>query len=708
MTFKSTYTRICCLGLLAITGALSWSPGIAQDVHTTTATATIGNWVAVPGLPDRGSVLALASDASGNVYAAGRYVEAEPPWFHIPYVKRWDGSTWTSLDAGFEHISGSVATLAMAPNGTLYAGLDTSLDTTNYEDRSGVYQWTGSAWALLGDYFDGIRKIITSAGSVPYALGHDNDVPGSDVFQWNGTAWSGMGGVSIGDIDFDAAGNLFASGATEIRIWNGTFFDWYRPSPLGPDAVTLFIDRYGRWWAGEWGGVDCNLYIWNQSLGDWTLAGGGISDPIPEVREMVMGPHGHVFVGGHFEYMGANVVNNVARVANWFMVGQPLGTGTDDWVTDLELTSAGLWVGGNFEHAGGKASRDIALYVDPAVIPAGTATQVAADGPVDFGGQTAIDIVFSGLSSNAPAGVEIPDFEPVTVERFLAEAANIGGMGADLPLAVHWTIEDQGTLVFAPTTELRINLGEMPSPGVIDPNLITVYHRDTIGNGDFLALPTVYDGPNNELVATGFTSFSEFTLATVEGNLPVELVSFTGVALGSMVKLQWATASEVGNAGYEIEGHRSQVTGQSWHNLGFVAGHGTTDRPQSYTFRVEGLVPGKHRFRLKQIDYDGTFEYSPVIEVAVNVPGTHFVGEVYPNPAGGLASFEVIPGRDQRVRVALYDVAGRKMGVLIDEDLEAAEPRRATISTSDLPSGVYFVLVDGETFSEARRFVVTQ
>src|SRR5690606_28712319 len=90
--------------------------------------------------------------------------------------------------------------------------------------------------------------------------------------------------------------------------------------------------------------------------------------------------------------------------------------------------------------------------------------------------------------------------------------------------------------------------------------------------------------------------------------LPGELVSFTATLDGPDGVLAWQTASETNNAGFEVE-HTAVETRRGaslpWQRLAFVAGRGTTAEPQSYTYRAAGLEPGRHVFRLRQVDYDG-------------------------------------------------------------------------------------------------------
>ncbi len=198
------------------------------------------------------------------------------------------------------------------------------------------------------------------------------------------------------------------------------------------------------------------------------------------------------------------------------------------------------------------------------------------------------------------------------------------------------------------------------------------------------------------------------TLSALQGTgqLPIELISFEAMLDGHAVLLRWQTASETNNAGFEIQ-HTPRVEtrpGASlpWDPLAFVEGHGTTELPQTYQYRVDDRAPGRHVFRLKQIDYDGTFEYSPEVEVIVEMVERFVVEPVYPNPFNTKAQFRFGVQRGQRVQAALYDVLGRRVRLLYAGVPQAGQMQTVEIDGSDLPSGLYVVRVGGKAFSQTQ------
>ena len=224
---------------------------------------------------------------------------------------------------------------------------------------------------------------------------------------------------------------------------------------------------------------------------------------------------------------------------------------------------------------------------------------------------------------------------------------------------------------------------------ILFPKLSAIWNLGSPGErlSDFL-------DPDN----TGATKLSP--LPGTGQSLPVELVSFEAMLDGNAVELRWRTASETNNAGFEIQSRNSkfEIRNFDWDVLAFVEGHGTTELPQAYHYRIENLEPGRHVFRLKQIDFDGTFEYHPEVEVTVEMVERFVVEPVYPNPFNPLAQFRFAVQHSQQVRVDLYDVLGRQVRVLYEGTPQAGQMHTVPVDGSDLPSGMYLVRVAGQSF----------
>lgn len=139
------------------------------------------------------------------------------------------------------------------------------------------------------------------------------------------------------------------------------------------------------------------------------------------------------------------------------------------------------------------------------------------------------------------------------------------------------------------------------------------------------------------------------------GALPVELISFVGKEVANGIELRWKTASEINNSGFEIE--RSD-DGEEWELLGFVRGEGTTSLFQNYTYTDRRPLQGYNYYRLKQIDFDGRFEYSEALAIARESDNGSSV-EIYPNPSNGLFTLRISNPSQESVSIKLYDNTGR-------------------------------------------------
>ena len=190
---------------------------------------------------------------------------------------------------------------------------------------------------------------------------------------------------------------------------------------------------------------------------------------------------------------------------------------------------------------------------------------------------------------------------------------------------------------------------------------------------------------------------------TIRILLPVEMTSFDAVSSGDKLHLNWATATETNNAGFEVQTRYRGDDGHSaWAVVDFVPGAGTTAEPRQYSFEVSGLKPGPHAFRLKQIDFDGAFELSGEVEVAVEMPEAFLVHAVYPNPLQGRATMELAVQHSERVSLELFTLLGQRVSTLFDGMLEAGSLKLIDMDLSDQPVGTYVIKIEGERFNTAQ------
>jgi hypothetical protein len=189
--------------------------------------------------------------------------------------------------------------------------------------------------------------------------------------------------------------------------------------------------------------------------------------------------------------------------------------------------------------------------------------------------------------------------------------------------------------------------------------------------------------------------------------VPVELTSFSANVNDDNVELSWITATETNNQGFEIErSEMSEVKSQmEWEKIGFVDGHGTTTESQAYSFQDKNVVTGNYSYRLKQIDFDGTSEYSNVIEVEVTSPSTFSLEQNYPNPfnPSTMISYQLPISGDVTLKV--YDVLGNEVETLVDE-YKPAGNYKVEFNAANLPSGIYFYKLQVGSLVETKKMLL--
>lgn len=172
---------------------------------------------------------------------------------------------------------------------------------------------------------------------------------------------------------------------------------------------------------------------------------------------------------------------------------------------------------------------------------------------------------------------------------------------------------------------------------------------------------------------------------------PVELVSFTATPNGQAMVLQWQTATESSNYGFQVLRSESpSARSAQWTLLGFVAGHGTTTQTNDYSF-IDPAPPAKGflHYRLKQIDLDGTFSLSQVLRVSLDIPQNFSLVPNYPNPFNATTTFSFSLPEDGDVRLMIYNPLGDRIATLVEEWRKAGW-HQVVWSASEQSSGVYF------------------
>ena len=172
--------------------------------------------------------------------------------------------------------------------------------------------------------------------------------------------------------------------------------------------------------------------------------------------------------------------------------------------------------------------------------------------------------------------------------------------------------------------------------------------------------------------------------------LPVELASFAVSADKNQVKLHWTTATEVNNFGFDVE-RKLGSGGERFQKIGFVQGAGTSATPRQYGYVDRNVRPGSYIYRTKQIDRNGTFNYSADVQVTViGVPRVLALNQNYPNPFNPSTNIEFSVPKDGKAILKVHNLIGQEIATLFDGDATAGELVKVTFDASRLTSGVYF------------------
>ena len=172
-----------------------------------------------------------------------------------------------------------------------------------------------------------------------------------------------------------------------------------------------------------------------------------------------------------------------------------------------------------------------------------------------------------------------------------------------------------------------------------------------------------------------------------EGNIPipVELISFSANYANGKVNLHWVTASELNNSGFDVE----RNNGNGFEKIGFVEGNGTTTEKSNFSFVDENPGYGKIQYRLKQIDFDGTFKYYGAVEVDANIPTEFSLSQNYPNPFNPTTTIEYSVAKAGMVNLTIYNTLGEEVVKLVDNQFNEVGKYSVKFNATNLASGTY-------------------
>jgi hypothetical protein len=226
-----------------------------------------------------------------------------------------------------------------------------------------------------------------------------------------------------------------------------------------------------------------------------------------------------------------------------------------------------------------------------------------------------------------------------------------------------------------------------------------------LGGGAAAVFASGFLNPAGNQNGEAFGLFAALPNGTVvslnAGVVPVELSSFNANVNGTDVNLTWSTATETNNSGFEVQ----RKSGSDFVTIGFVRGNGTTTEVQNYSFTDSKLSVGNYSYRLKQVDFDGTFEYSNVINVDLTAPAVFALEQNYPNPFNPSTMISYSIPQSSFVTLKVYDIIGNEVATLVNETKSAGK-YDIRFDASNLSNGVYLYSIKTDNFTSTKKMIL--
>lgn len=279
--------------------------------------------------------------------------------------------------------------------------------------------------------------------------------------------------------------------------------------------------------------------------------------------------------------------------------------------------------------------------------------------------------------------------DPIAI-GFVENHPFVQGSNSDLPTAVNGVL--QGTAVNPGDYVLLVPIGANNANGIR-----RIETRDT-ANINILFSETDADGvwPSGANTTT-IARRDVVSITNTDAPLPVSYKSFAASRANNETVLRWSTASETNNSHFEVQ---RSVDGKNFTSIAEVRGKGTTNKTQSYSYVDADVLKAKTvYYRLKQVDFDGQFEYSKTVSIA-NTTEKAGISATTPNPFNSELNVFVNAATAGTAQVEVLDMIG-KSHFSNTQSLTVGN-NKVEINTADMPMGIYFVRVqlNGETFTQ--------
>ena len=515
-------------------------------------------------------------------------------------------------------------------------------------------------WFTLGDGLSSTSKAVAVLNNDIYVGGLFALAGGTlanNIAKWDGSSWSTLSSGLNGEV------NAIAVIGNDVYV--AGFFSMAGSVPVN------------------------NIAKWDGS--NWSALGQGVNELV--LCLAVSGTD--LYAGGFFTMAGGDTAN---RIAKWDGVSwSPLGSGINNEVNAIAVSGNDVYAGGIFNIAGGNNVTSLAKWDGNNWADVGGGVNGIVRAISVVGNNVYVGGVFTMVGGSVPG----------RIARWDGSAWHTLGDGVD------------GSVFSIKQSENDLYVGGMfTTAGNLPANRIAKFNIinstwSPIGNGatgsvDAMAIQSstgsmviggAFGQVGNNMQANYVARFTDS-----ENPLPVELISFTAFQKENKVNLSWATSTETNNRGFEIL-RFAQDNNNGWQKIEFVQGYGTTTESKHYTFADDNLTIGIYSYRLKQVDYDGTFSYSDIIDVDFKGVIGFTLEQNYPNPFNPLTTIRYSLPSEGSVELTVFDVFGSKIETLINQRQPAGN-YSIDFNASHLSSGIYFYRLSAGNLSQTKKLIL--